>query len=396
MMASLSRWAGFFSGMAALTGLAFLACSDEETKSGPGPNASGEEHFRALENDLLTTCGGPNAACHIDGTYQPQRAPRWLGGVDPYVTAKAYPGILPATRDVGDSILLTQVAHAGPSLRSAPNDLYRRVADWILAEVPPPALPNTGAFSVQTGANSINLDTVAPDLTGARLTFLASEQNGVLNLSAIKVIAPGTKNIRIVKPFFVILPRTGKVNANPEANGFPGEITVPAGAVVDFFAGKIILLRWDQTGQLKVVFGEITTTPGQGVGAECTELQSFKDNAIPAFKTSTLNIREDDGDGGIGTVIGMGACVNCHALNPPPDEGPGPAVAQMDLRNLDQDPAAACRQARLWINFTNKAQSTLLQNPQGNANPSHPIEPIPESDPIVQGLRRWVDAERER
>lgn len=396
MMASW-RWTGLFSAAAVLTGLAFLACSDDDKNgSGPGPGASGEEHFRALENDLLTTCGGPNGACHIDGTYQPQRAPRWLGGVDPYVTAKAYPGILPATRDVGDSILLTQVAHAGPSLRSAPNDLYRRVADWILAEVPPPALPSTGAFSVQTGPNSINLDNVSGELAGARLTFLASEQNGVLNLSAIRVLAPGTKNIKIVAPFFVILPRNGKVNANPEANGFQGELTITAGSTADFFAGKIILLRWDQAGQLKVVFREISTTPGQSVGADCTELEAFKTNAIPALKTATLNIREDDADGGPGTVIGMGACVNCHALNPPPTETPGPAVAQMDLRNIDQDPAAACRQARIWVNFANKAQSTLLQNPQGNANPSHPVDPIPETDPIVQGLRRWIDAERER
>jgi hypothetical protein len=378
-----------------LTGFAFLACSDDPKEyEEPGPGASGEEHFRALQNDLLDSCGGANGQCHIDGTYKPQKAPRWLGGVDPYPTAKAYPGILPATRDVGDSIILTQVAHAGPSLRSAPKNLYRRVADWILAEVPPPALPSTGAFTVQTGANSINLDNVAPDLAGARLTFLAAENNGVLNVTAIKVLAPGSKNIKIVAPFFVILPRSGKVNANPETNGFPGEITVPAGSVVDFFAGRIILLRWDLTGQLKIVFKEISTTPGQGVGVDCFELESFRTNAAPALRIATVNMYQDNNpDAGI---IGQGSCVTCHAQQPPAGESPGPAVSQMDLRTLDTDPMQACRQARQWINFTNKAQSTLLQNPQGNANPAHPIEPLQANDPIVQGLTTWVNVERER
>lgn len=396
MMAFRSRLAGVALAASALVGFAFLACSDEsKVENGPGPGASGEEHFRALENDLIETCGGQNGICHVDGTYQ--KAPRWLGGVDPYPTAKAYPGILPATRDVGDSILLTQVAHAGPSLRSAPNNLYQRVADWILAEVPPPPLPSTGAFSVQSGPNSINLDNVAPDLTGARLTFLASENNGVLNLDAIRVIAPGDKNIKIVEPFFVILPRNGKVNANPQANGFPGEMTVAAGTTADFFAGKMVLLRWDPTGQLKIVFKEISSTPGQGVGVDCFELEAFKTHAVPAFRSSTVTMLEDDGmgDGG-GGVVGTGSCLTCHAAQPPPGEGVGPAVAQMDLRTIDSDPMAACRQARQWINFADKANSTLLQNPQGNANPSHPIEPLAPTDPIIQGLRAWVDVERER
>jgi hypothetical protein len=247
---------------------------------------------------------------------------------------------------------------------------------------------------VQSGPNSINLDNVNGELVGARLTFLATETNGVLTVSAIKVIAPGSKNIKIVEPFFVILPRNGKVNANPQTNGFPGEMSVPAGSVVDFFAGKIILLRWDPTGQLKVVFKEISTTPGQGAGVDCFELESFKTNAMPAFRRNTLNLYQDNNpDAG---VIGQGSCVTCHAQQPPPGESPGPAVSQMDLRNMDQEPMAACRQARQWINFANKPQSTLLQNPMGNANPSHPVEPIGASDPIITGLTTWITAERER
>ncbi len=367
------------------------ACSSDDAS---GPNretaaANPEPLFRALEADLVRTCGGPDGSCHVNGTFQ--SAPRWLGGPDAYATVKKYRGVLPATKEVGDSILLTQVRHAGPALVDAPDDLFRRVSEWLSVEVPGPALPNTGGFSVQTGFNSIPLDAVASGLTNARITFLATDQNGTLTLSALKLVAPDNANVKIDSPFFVILPRSGKVKADPESNGFKGELTAPAGQSVDFFAGKMILLRWDPTGRLKIAFDKIESTPGQGTRAGCTALDKFTSSALPAMGMP-VEILPDDDDAG--AELGEGSCLGCHAKPAAEGEGPSPAVRAMDLRAASSDPAAACAQAKQWINLADKPQSTILKNPQGTGNPQHPMKGVAADSPILQGIKAWVDAEQ--
>jgi hypothetical protein len=165
--------AGLVIGAALFTSV-FLACkkdgdSDDPTTPPPG-STDAEPMFRAIEADLKTTCGGPDGACHVRGAV----APHWLGDPDAYLSAKKYPGILPATREPGDSLLLTQVDHEGPSLTHYPK-LYDKVGTWLSAELPPPALPSTPKFQVADGFNQVNLNTVASGLDGARITFLANE-----------------------------------------------------------------------------------------------------------------------------------------------------------------------------------------------------------------------------
>lgn len=388
----------------ALAVVGIFACGGEENANEPtfrGPIGQDPEPlFRALEDDLVASCGGANGTCHERGSFQ--RAPTWLGGPDRYASVKKYRGMIPATKEPGDSLLLTQVRHAGPALKDAPNDLYRRVADWLLAEVPPPPLPNTGAFTVATGFNSINLDTLADGLTGARLTFLAVEANGVLTLSTLRLTAPQNANVTVDSPFFVILPRNGKVNADPEVNGFKGELTIPAGQTVDLYTGKMILLRWDPTGALKIVFQKVTTTPGEGSARGCTALELFQSSALPAMRMPVDVVAVDNGEdqgpdaAAPGTVIGKGSCLGCHATTPPANVGTTTAVQAMDLRAVDTDPAAACAQARNWITFQDKTQSPILLNPVGAINPQHPMKAVSDTDPIVQGIRAWVEAEQER
>jgi hypothetical protein len=383
----------------ALVGLAFLACGGDDKGSTGQPESpigkDPEPYFRDLESDLKASCGGTNGRCHINGSYQ--NAPKWLGDPDAYVSIRKYRGILPATKDVGDSILLTQVRHAGPALKDAPNDLYRRVADWLVAEVPPPPLPNTGAFPVVTGYNSVALDNVASGLTGARISFLATEANGVLTLNALRLVAPNNANIKVTDPFFVILPRNGKVKAEPEVNGFKGELTAAAGTSVELYSGRMILLQWDPAGALKIAFQNIESTPGQGVAQGCTALDAFKNSALPAMRMPVDAYDYDYYvDGGAPVVVGQKSCVGCHAADPASGEAPDEAVSALDLRGVDQDPSAACAQARNWINFQNKDQSTILLNPTGKGNPVHPMKPVPDSDPIVSGLKAWVQAENEK
>lgn len=381
-----------------LVPVSFLACkSDEADPDGPGTGdaaANGEPLFRALQADLVKTCGGANGSCHVRGA----TAPHWLGDPDPYLSAKKYRGILPATQEVGDSIILTQVDHVGPALTRYP-DLFRRVGDWLSAEVPQPPLPNTGKLYVLDGLNSIPLDTVASGLTGARLQFLGSDgSNGTMILSSIKLIAPNNANVKVDSPFFVVLPRTGKVNADPEKNGFKGELTVPAGTTKDLFEGKMVLTGWDLQGQLKIVFKKIESTPGTGTTDQCTALELFKTSALPQLRAQIDILDDDDNDGGVvdASVIGKGSCVGCHGAGDEPGGGAPPAVNAMNLRAVDSDPAVACAFARTHINFVDKAQSLILLNPQGKANPNHPVKPLAASDPVIKGIEAWVNAEKEK
>jgi hypothetical protein len=400
VVASSLRASAVLVGGVLLVSLAYACSSSGEGPSGGGgANANPEPLFRAIEADLKKTCGGQNGSCHIRGTYQ--QAPTWLAEPDAYQSAKKYRGILPATKDVSDSIILTQVDHAGPSLKRY-KQLYDNTAKWLLAELPPPPLPATPAFSVATGYNQVNLNTLGSGLDGAKITFLATDVNGVLTLSALRLQAPNNANVKVESPFFVILPRSGKVNADPDVNGFKGELTVPAGTSAELFGGKMILLRWDPTGQLKIVFQKIESSAGQAANSTCTALDVFMNKAVPGMRTLIDQIDPDEGDGGVGggdggAVVGKNSCIGCHAAEPPPGEGPSPAVNAMDLRGIDgnaEGQAHACGQARNWINFQNKPQSTILLNPQGKVNPNHPIRPLAATDPIIKGIEEWVNAEK--
>jgi hypothetical protein len=374
--------------------LLFLACASpsDAPPTSPEGGASAEPLFRIVEHDLIVRCGGANGSCHVKGSV----APHWLGDPDPYLSAKKYPGILPATLEPGDSTILTQVAHEGPSLKSFP-ELYDHVGQWITAEMGGPPLPNSGKFSVQTGLNVVDLSTIGSGLQGARITFLAGDGTaGTLSLSSMRVFAPQNANIKLDSPFFVKLPRDGKVKAEPSVNGFQGELTVPAGNSVDLYTGKMILTGWDPNGQLKIAFQKIESTPGQGPTNGCTALDLFTSKALPGMQQQIDITGDDDNDGGTfdGGVIGKGSCIGCHGKQAAPGAGISAAVSAMDLRAYATDPATACGFARAHINFQNKAQSLILLNPTGKANPNHPIKPLADTDPIVKGIEEWVQAEQ--
>ena len=401
MMALHSRAGSAFAGTAAvvsaLGALLFLACSSSSDDPGSA-NADGgavdaEPLFRIVQKDLIIRCGGANGSCHVKGSV----APHWLGEPDPYLSAKKYPGIIPETRDPGDSTILTQVAHAGPALTSYP-ELYDHVASWVTAEIGAPPLPNSGAFPVATGLNVVHLNTVGTGLDGAQITFLASDgSTGTLSLTAMRITAPQNANIKLDSPFFVKLPRNGKVKAEPTVNGFQGELTVPAGTSVDLYTGTMILTGWDRNGSMKIVFKKIESTPGQGPSSACNALDLFKTKVIPAMQTQIDITADDQNDGGVfdGGVIGKGSCLGCHGRELAVDEPLTPPLSAMDLRTFATDPAAACAKARVNINFTNKAMSLILLNPTGKANPNHPMTPLADTDPVIKAIDEWVQAEKQ-
>ena len=105
---------------------------------------------------------------------------------------------------------------------------------------------------------------------------------------------------------------------------------------------------------------------------------------------------DDDNDGGTfdGSVIGQGSCIGCHGKPTPTNSGPSTAVSAMNLQTADTDPAMACAAARNFISFDNKPNSLIILNPTGKANPNHPIKPLASSDPVIQGITEWVNAEQ--
>jgi hypothetical protein len=341
-----------------------------------GVDPTPEQQFRALEADLTAKCGGTNGVCHVYGSFS--NAPKWLGKPDAYVSAKAYKGIIPASGDTSDSILLTQAEHEGPSLQSAP-DLFGRVRAWIEAEIGSNKLPETDPISINDGLNTIDLTKLAPTLPGAKLTFLAQTNNDILTLTSMKLYSSPMGGIHIDSPFFVIVPKSGPVIADPSINGFTGPLDVAKNTSQDFYSGNIILLKWDSSSQLRLAFkafGPIMQSVDAGPSGACTNLTSFIANAKPAFNAS-FALPEG----------GTGSCDYCH------NGGDDVAKNAMDLSSLGTDDATACAQARNYINFANKPQSTLLLNPQGKSNPMHPINSLMANDPIVLGLTQWVTDE---
>lgn len=382
--------------VSALVALTFVACkkSDDGTdipNSAEAGSGNGEALFRIVQNDLIVRCGGDNGSCHVRGSV----APHWLGDPDPYISAKNYPGILPATQDPNDSIILTQVKHEGPTLHDYP-ELYDHVSYWVTAEMPANPLPTTGAFPVLSGANVEYLDRLGTGFAGGSIQFLANDgTGGTLSLTAIKITAPNNANLTVDSPFFVSLPRNGKVKAQPDVNGYQGELTVPAGTTVTFYTGSMIITSWDPTGQLKLVFKSITSTPGMGANKACTALDLFNTSAIPSMTTQIDITGDDMNDGGVfdGSVIGKGSCIGCHGKDVTDDQITA-AISAMDLRKYITDPATACAQARGMINFTDKTKSLIILNPTGQGNPNHPIVPLSPSSPVIQGIMTWVNAEQ--
>jgi hypothetical protein len=389
MSSRATLWSAVIPGTLAVVFAGWLiACGSDSKSNNPGGgtadgggSADGgeptpEQQFRALEPDLTAKCGGANGVCHVIGSFS--HAPTWLAKPDAYVSAKAYKGIIPVSGDSGDSILLTQAEHEGPSLQTFP-DLFGKVRAWITAEVGAKKLPETDPFPVIDGDNSIDLSKLGSGFPGAKLTFVAQTNNDILTLSSMKIYSATTVGVHVDSPFFVIVPKTGPVIADPVTNGFTGTQDIAKATSQDFYSGQIILLKWASTSQLRVAFkafGPIVQNVDAGPSGACTNLPSFIANAKPAFNAS-LALPEG----------GTGSCDSCH------NGGDEVARNAMDLTALGTDDATACAQARNYINFADKPASRLITNPQGLGNMQHPISSLQATDPIVLGIKQWVTDE---
>jgi hypothetical protein len=383
-----------------VAGVAF-ACSDSKddqaTNTTP-PGQNPEELFRAIQADLVKTCGGANGACHVEGKYvNPQGSPAalWLGPGDPYTVAKAYPGIVPITNEPRDSKLLTQVEHDGPALVSQP-DLFEGVRKWVAAEVANSSgHPVTEAFYLKDGANSVSLAGLAAGAEGSSLTFNAQNLDGTVFISDMKVTA-GAKGLRMKNATFVILPASGPTRID-SVSGFGGELLVKAGETLPFYTGESILQKWNALNRLKIVFDQFSTSDAIADASVpgCKALDLFVANAVPALKLD----------------LGGQTCFSCHgAVNPEPGSLQDVAVLTLDLRELDTNPASACAQALTHVNLTDKPNSNIIKSATGGPNMTHPSryvcgtdagEQAPDAAPLEYctpasfeaSMLTWINAE---
>jgi hypothetical protein len=395
------RWTLFATGCAAYAAAA-LACnsSNSSTRGQPGPAggdagtgdvpgalaADAEGMFRAFQADLVAKCGGNNGQCHVSGTFM--GAPQWLGPPDPYVSAKNYPGNIPDSNDPLDSKLLTQVEHEGPALVSSP-DLFDKVRAWVVAEIAVRGskLPATDAMTIVDGPNTFDLSKLVGGLTGATITFTASNGTGLLTILNMQITAPFPKSLHVESPFFVIVPASGPVITDT-IDGFPGPLDVDHGTTVDFYGGSAVLKKWAPTSKLKIVFNKLDAVlpDDAGAGTVCNALDAFKTSATPAFKIDLMGE----------------TCFGCHAGS---NEA---AQFAMDLGKLDTDPATACAQAKNRIVPKNPTASQILLTPTGDpqGDPFHPVRTtcptltqndagpslcVPQA--YVDGLTAWINAE---
>ena len=386
----------------ALVASVIFACSSDDAaapKTTTGANTPPEELFRALQPDLIKTCGGVDSQCHVKGTYknkQGEAAALWLGPGDAYQSAKSYAGIIPITGDANDSKLLTQIEHDGPALVSSP-DLFERVKVWVTAET---ALlgsthPVTDAFYIKDGPNTVRLGTLAAGADGAQLTFDASSVDTSLFLDNMKITAPAGSGLAIDTPTFVILPAKGPVQIDTLA-GFQGGLKVLPGATTALYGGSTILHNWNSLNRVKIVFQGfgLTSLVEAGPTTGCKAVDKFTALAGPAFKA-------DLGDGQ--------SCVSCHGVNGKPGSIEDLAVQTFDLRTLDADPARACIESLVHITPANKPASPLILTCTGApGDPTHPVRGIcgqgvdsgtdaavPQCVPqtVIDGIQGWINAE---
>ncbi|HEY1959949.1 MAG TPA: hypothetical protein VGH28_30280, partial [Polyangiaceae bacterium] len=226
-------------------------------------------------------------------------------------------------------------------------------------------LPASATVDPSTG--SVDLSPAATGITGAKITFTATQQGDLLRFSNVMLVAPASTGVHIVSPIFAQIPATGAEVDNTDFS--TTDLTAGAGASAQI-SPVFYFPSWTAGSKLKIEFQTIaasTTTGGDaGAGTTCKDLTDFMNSAAPSMKTN---------------------CVSCHG------GGNGTATASMDLTALNSnDYATACTQARTQVNPTTPAQSNVLLAPLQQVN--HPVKVFASntSTGYVQ-IQTWVNKE---
>jgi hypothetical protein len=320
--------------------------------AGP-PESQGEQLFRALQTNLVSTCGGTGGMCHVTGIFQDDSTPIWLGQPDPYLSVKAFPGAI--TSDPYSSILLLKGPHEGPAFTGPYAALGTQVTTWLTAEaleIVAKQLPATTPVNVQNGPNVIDISSGATGIPGATIAFTAATVGSILTLTNVTVQAPTTTGLHIAHPIFAIVPPAGPVVPDPVDSFSNVDQTLTAAESEALGTGILILEGFAQGAQLEIQFNTLasvappTVSSDAGTAGGCVDLADFVANAVPAIQANT--------------------CLNCHNTG-------GPGNASLDLSQIGVDNALACAQALTKVNLTDPSQSDIILAPTGQVA-AHPFK----------------------
>jgi hypothetical protein len=331
-----------------------------------GPQAPlAQQLFTSLQPQLDQKCGG---ACHQQGATL--GAPKWLGTVpaDEYKTITSYPGIIAA--DIYSSKLENRPAnHPAACLIDPGNEtLLAAVTTWLTAEAAAlAAIPLPASATVDPSTGSVDLSPAATGITGAKITFTATQQGDLLRFSNVMLVAPSSTGLHILAPIFAQIPASGPEVDNTDYS--TTDLTVAAGA-----SGQIspvfYFQNWVVGSKLKIEFQKIETATVQGSDAgsstTCTDLTDFMNSAAVSMKAN---------------------CTSCHGGSNPQ------ATSSMDLTALaTNNYATACTQARTQVNTGNLANSNILLAPLQQVN--HPVKVFGSNTATgyVQ-IQTWVNKE---
>jgi hypothetical protein len=325
--------------------------------------ALAQQLFEVVEPQLVQKCGG---SCHVDGTTL--SAPRWLAGPNDYTTIKAYPGIVVA--DVYASKLENRPAsHPAACLVDPGNEaLLAQVTTWLTAEAAIlTTAPLAASNTVNPSTGSVDLSNATTGITGAKITFTATQQGDLLVFQNVMLVAPSASGIHIVSPIFAQIPASGPEIDNTDYSTLDLEVAAGQSGQISpifYFAG------WVSGSQLKVEFQtiEAATVAASDAGASttCMDLTDFQNSAAVSMKAN---------------------CTSCHG------GGNATATSSMDLTALStNDYATACTQARTQVNTTTPAQSNVLLAPLQMV--THPVKVFSSSSATgYQQLQTWVNKE---
>jgi mono/diheme cytochrome c family protein len=340
------------------------------TYSADGAPQSGEAQqlFEIVEPALVAQCGG----CHQNGGGI--NAPTWLAGPDAYASIKAFPGIVVA--DVSSSLLeqsqsqLPGGNHPVPTLTidSADGGVFTEVTTWLTAEAALlAAVPLPASNTVNPSTGSVDLSNAAMGISGAAITFTATQQGDLLVFQNVMLVAPTASGIHIVSPIFAQIPATGPEIDNTDYSTLDLEVAAGQSAQITpifYFVG------WTVGSQLKIEFQTITAATvapsDAGPPTTCTDLTDFQNSAAVSMKAN---------------------CTSCHG------GGNATATSSMDLTALaTNDYATACTQARTQVNTTTPAQSNVLLAPLQMV--THPVKVFTSSSATgYQQIQTWVNKE---
>ena len=279
-----------------------------------------------VEAGLLAECG----ACHqLQGAAD---AP-FLAAPDLYVSITSYPGIV--VGNVDDSILLTRPADPGHGSGQAP-DLspgLREIAKaWLALESALIPAPEELGFVVTPfkpklgGAfNTVYLDELGQEFTNVSITFNATELGAppsMLLLENIQVHPVSEMQLHVVHPLFTAYPSDTVAIPDPSDSFSQIDDVFSLDGTIQLGTGTMIHTAWAKDGYLSVAFEDLYLVGDFFPPTDCEALDLFSQDVAPALEV---------------------CATNCHGGANPQAQG------AMDLSELGEDDAKACRQVRARI-----------------------------------------------